>query len=631
MPVTYARPPGCWGMCVVIRTGSETLITFHLGMSGDRHDFGLRRSSFAATPNLSRRIRQKMRLFTFLLLLIVPYGAFAQGACPAGSSYLNSSGNTNNNLSSLGVKSCFYVSAAGSDSNSGTSESSAWQHAPGMPGCKGVCASTTPAPAEGFIFRGGDTWHFGNSGAAPYTGGTWTWQWSGSKGSPIYIGVDAGWYSGSSWSRPILTGDNPLTPNPGTRGDSVSNCSYQSGRLNDLWLAQALQYYILDNFELVGECNNDNNQPNGQDDYVDDNGSSNATYENLYIHGWTHTSSAVINVKAIEGGSAGMGQDTQSGMLWQYIVVDGSDSDPAGAFCNQFDGWYAVQYSVFRYVSQNVFTLLHVFHDNLIEYWYSTPPGSGHGNMFEAVNEWDGPMNAVYNNVFRHIYADPISQTAGNVGIWPEPSSGTTDYYFNNVMYDYYGGGNYFDVGQNGNSGNQGTLDVFNNTMASADGRAIMDCAAGGYAYPFVFANNLYIINGSSGAQYASYCKSSNQGSFVTELQVSPTSSSYNGSAQYAYSPTSNVSSGNGTNEGGSNQHFCAKLQGSSDPYIVAAGTACESDTTYACNYNSTNHAVNCPARQPNSRSFAGAWTIGAYESGSVGPAPPVGLTATVK
>ena len=60
-----------------------------------------------------------------------------------------------------GVTSCFYISAAGADTNSGTSESSPWLHAPGMANCSNTCRSTTPAGGEGFIFRGGDTWHFG--------------------------------------------------------------------------------------------------------------------------------------------------------------------------------------------------------------------------------------------------------------------------------------------------------------------------------------------------------------------------------------------------------------------------------------------------------------------------------------
>src|SRR5208282_1157790 len=129
--------------------------------------------------------------------------------CPSGANYFNPLTNAHGTLSSLGVTSCYYVAANGSDSNNGTSESTPWLHAPGMANCSGNCAAVTPGPGAGFVFRGGDTWHFGSS-AAPATGGTWTWQWSGSSGSPIYIGVDPAWYAGGSWARPVLTGDNPV-------------------------------------------------------------------------------------------------------------------------------------------------------------------------------------------------------------------------------------------------------------------------------------------------------------------------------------------------------------------------------------------------------------------------------------
>src|SRR6202521_3609120 len=130
-----------------------------------------------------------------------------------------------------GVGSCFYISASGADTNSGTSEATPWLHSPGMKNCSNTCAGVTPAAGLGFIFRGGDTWHFGNPSASPYAGvvtncdfnhgesaGLCLASQHGSSGNPIYYGVDPAWFSGASWSRPILTADNPLTPNPGTFG-----------------------------------------------------------------------------------------------------------------------------------------------------------------------------------------------------------------------------------------------------------------------------------------------------------------------------------------------------------------------------------------------------------------------------
>lgn len=62
--------------------------------------------------------------------------------------------------------STYFIAANGSDSNNGSSKTTPWLHAPGMPNCTGKCASTTPKPGDQFIFRGGDTWHFGNSSAS---------------------------------------------------------------------------------------------------------------------------------------------------------------------------------------------------------------------------------------------------------------------------------------------------------------------------------------------------------------------------------------------------------------------------------------------------------------------------------
>ena len=79
-------------------------------------------------------------------------------------------------------KNCYFIAASGSDTNNGTSETTPWLHAPGMQKCASNCAAVLSytsggirgsAAGLGFIFRGGDTWHFGNSGLSPYTGGTY--------------------------------------------------------------------------------------------------------------------------------------------------------------------------------------------------------------------------------------------------------------------------------------------------------------------------------------------------------------------------------------------------------------------------------------------------------------------------
>ena len=147
-------------------------------------------------------------------MLCAPLAFASGGPCPSGANYVNwQSPLIPTTLASLGVTSCYYVAANGSDSNDGASEASGhpWLHAPGMPAATGNPAALNPTGGVGIIFRGGDTWHFGNSGASPYTGGTWSWSWNGVSGAPNYIGVDPTWYSGGSWVRPLLTWDNAAT------------------------------------------------------------------------------------------------------------------------------------------------------------------------------------------------------------------------------------------------------------------------------------------------------------------------------------------------------------------------------------------------------------------------------------
>ena len=473
-----------------------------------------------------------LRFAIFFLLLLTAGRAFAQGGvCPTGATYANpATGIQATTLGSLGVTSCFYISAAGTDTNSGTSESSPWAHAPGMPNCSGVCASTTPAGGEGFVFRGGDTWHFGAT-TTPAVGGTWSWSWSGSgSSSPIYIGVDPSWYSGSSWARPIMNGDNP------TSATAVSSCAYQIGGSNQLLNWTELNYNILDNFELTGLCQNDSGSPWEHDVYLVK-GNLGNLFEHLYIHGWTHvsfSSTMTFNMEAMVGG----GQEA----VYQ-VVVDGSDSDPSGAGA-MFEGGWNISQSVFRYAAEIVVTQLHSFHDNLIEHWYQPGDGLSHGNVLESSGE---PVtnNAIYNNVFRYIGTD--LQFCGSgcsfVNIWPQPSVGYTDYFFNNVEYNTSGAiaGNFFNVGQNSNSGNQGTIDSFNNTWVNAANGAIMTCAAGGFAELLNVANNQYITNG--GSAYANCPATITETTELLQSQTTASSQGYSASSPYGYIPTSSSGS----------------------------------------------------------------------------------------
>jgi hypothetical protein len=522
-------------------------------------------------------------------------------------------------LRSAAAATTHYIAANGSDSSNGTSKTTPWAHAPGMPNCSGSCASYTPQPGDQFIFRGGDTWHFGDSSAIPYTGGTWDWGkggWSGNSANPIYIGVDQTWFSGGSGSRPILNADNP------TSTSAVGSCAHQVGSSNVLTSFASTTYVAVDNFEMTGLCQNDVNDPFAHDIYVVESAGSNNIYEHLYIHGWTALAFSCsggaghcFNLFAFLGSN-------NDGDLHLQDVVDGSDSNP-GSLGVMFGGGYDIEQSVFRYASQIVVTRSRILRDTLFEHWYAPGDNDAHGNLFEDSGSSPATVHAYYNNLARHICSDSGSCPNGLVGFWPQPDTSTTDYFFNNVFYDTNTGGNYFDIGQN--SGPQGAIILFNNTfeLPSSSGTAILQCNAAA-AHPFTAANNHYILESSSA--YSSPCTG---GTFVTELRMNHATAAadgFNASETYAYSPTSSSSpTAGGTNE----QSYCSALStaAGSDPTLSDAATACQSDTRYACTYSSTNHTVSCPARTIASR---GSWNIGAYQFGN-GPNPPTGLTAAVQ
>jgi len=182
-----------------------------------------------------------------------------------------------------------YIAANGADSNNSTSTATPWLHVPGMPNCAGNCAAYTPAAGDSFIFRGGDTWHFGNSSLTPYTGGEWlSGNWSGTAGNPIYYGVDLTWYNsgvcGASWCRPIMNGDNP------TSVTGVASCTYPATA--PFIYVMGLSTSPLNNFEFTGMCEQ-RTPGSGVATYISWGGAVDVapTYnilENLYFHGWTH-------------------------------------------------------------------------------------------------------------------------------------------------------------------------------------------------------------------------------------------------------------------------------------------------------------------------------------------------------
>jgi hypothetical protein len=531
--------------------------------------------------------------------------AFAQGgACPSGANYIDPANPSGSlvTLSSLGVTSCYYFSKSmGSDSNAGTTESNAQAHLPGMPSYTG---KITPAAGQGFILRGGDTWTASDLDLY--------WQWTGRSGSPIYIGVDLNWYSGGSWTRPVFTCGG-------------ASCSYtQNG--NAMYTDQAgIQYITVDNIEWKGLYSSTAGYPNYFSIY-----GSNNNFERNYVHGWVHASAG----SGTQDNSAAFApsQCCGGGLADKFLfnVIDGADSTGGGdSLVCFYQSPSTVAYNVCKNVSNGLEGTADSVHDN----WVGPinlcfVPGGCHQN---AIFQF-GPAASSSSPVF--IYNNVVSGNTASGGIvkfWMNGNNANTDtvYAFNNLIYNN-ASGNLINFGGH-NAVSYGTAYFFNNTVecgtdaSPGTGAGICgnDGGAGGGNMTINWINN-HFIKGDTAAPIT--CGTYNC-VFTTQLTQSLASANgqgYTSGSTYAFQPTSSGGSTIGT--GTSEQALCTRITGLNS----AAGSACQSDTGYACTYNTSGHTVSCPSRAVVARPSSTAWAVGAYQSSHPGPQPPTAVTATV-
>ena len=223
----------------------------------------------------------------------------------------------------------------------------------------------------------------------------------------------------------MVPAHNERRDNPLSTSTTLSGCAYQVPGGNNFVTFANRSYFTFDNFEFTGLCQKSTGSPFAQDVYISDGSANHALFTHIYFHGWTHVKfncgSQCFNAFMFEGGQGGGKQIY--GLQYQYSVMDGSDSDPAGAGMF-YTGMYDVSYSVFRYGAQMIGSLCHAFHDNLVEYWYDPGDGAAHGNVVECLGPEAPGTGAYYNNVVRHTNA-----SGGQVNFWLEPGTSTTDYF----------------------------------------------------------------------------------------------------------------------------------------------------------------------------------------------------------
>ena len=509
----------------------------------------------------------------------------------------------------------YYVDySSGSDSNNGTSKTSPWQHAPGMQTCTNTCSATSIKAGDSIILKGGVTW--------PNASFMWNLP-AGSTGNPVYVGVDKTWYSGSSWTRPILTaGATVISNNYNTMFNMPANVT-------------------VDNFEITGfywtsaSCSG---APYASCGIFNAGQNSGQTWENLYIHGWTHagtnasTNNGVVDIIATGGGGNSVAHDN---------VIVGTDVPGDHSVSVFFDGPPVAYNNYIKQVSSAfIVSYASSIHDNHIE-----DIGPAYCNM--PFPQYAG--TCTHENAFEDngdtgldFYNNVITNVGAGLALWIAPNPGYTAYMWNNVIYGIHDNqvldmappvysSTYCGAGATSNSYCKaaGNYIFENNTVECGDDTTQYDgcqsnigvVGSGAIANSFLFQNNHFISattagGCSSASGHASSCTFAST-NVIQTLSVA-NSQGYSSSQAFAFSPGS---SGNATVGAGSN------LMSSATGNLSTLA----SETTYSCVMGSETEAT-CPAQTTTSRPSAGSWNAGAYEysSSNQAPTPPTGLTAAV-
>ena len=248
--------------------------------------------------------------------------------------------------------------------------------------------------------------------------------------------------------------------------------------------------------------------------------------------------------------------------------------------------------------------------------------------MFNEAVE-SGSTVLMYNNVIVN------KQSGGMVTNWLTGNTSSfsgTGYVFNNVFY-LNAAGNYLNIGPH--AGSFGTWNFFNNTLECGIDSSTGVCGSGATPLTgtFNFNNNHFITSTTPAISCPGGATCNNGGANLTQSVSTANGQGYTSSQTYAFSPanSSGGTVGTGTNE----QAICTAIGSATVnglPNAAAwAQAACQSDTAYACSYNTSNHTLSCPNRTPNARPVSGAWDIGAFLYSTQNPPnPPTGLSAVV-
>jgi hypothetical protein len=520
-------------------------------------------------------------------------------------------------LGNASAATTYYVANGGLDTNNGTSKSTPWLHAPGMTGCGNTCAGYSPAPGDQIIFKGGDTWHY--SAGSP-VGLPWTFSFSGSSGNNIYVGVDMTWFDGSSWSRPVLTMDNPIS------STIVSSCTFDDTSKQAVVISGS--HVTFDNFEFTGKCWNGDPFAGS----LNISSGRNLLIEHNYFHGWSAATGSVDTHYMILGVTSAVTTNNEI----SYNVIDGSDTfhgttsaQCPGTFngppCSIGFGIYGDSYNLHDNVLNNlsngvVSNNFSTVNNNLFENMWNSYDGKTHPNVVES-------GAAALPGVPLYFYNNVLKNTHQNVTYWP--MFDTVAYEFNNVFFENDDGGGGTNVNcfmqSPATNSSKPVAYIYNNTFVGDDTTCQFNFFVGNSATPTWkgtanYQNNHFIVSATtlSAMIYCAgpaACTTTDNGHEIFQTVTVANGQGYMATNSYQPTANSNATVGAGANL----TSFCATFSPDSALCTGTSGGVSEGSGNVA---SFPGLPLAMTSRPPST-----AWNAGAYQSG---PHPPIGLTATV-
>jgi len=342
----------------------------------------------------------------------------------------------------------YYIDyASGSDTATGTSSSVPWKTAPGMANESGSRGGYSHAAGDRFIFKGGVTW--------PRACFQWSIPYSGSSDTVRdYYGVDATWYSGGSWTRPVFDFEE----------NNIASNYYGAGVL-----VSSKNYITIDNIELKRLKIPTGGDQSGCANICLLGTTSGVIVQNCLIKDWVLTDlGGTFDGAPYYSNANYYQQDKGGGGL--YVVLWGGSYDNK-CLSNEFTQSgvsFRNGYSVYGYIE----TRNNACHDTST-FHVGGGPNIAYNTLYNLGGITDSYYhpNGIYattmvGNIFGNVIYDT---TAACLPIYVDaaaPYSGATCKIYNNVIYST----GYPCISSSASSGDAttNTLYIFNNTLDSS-------------------------------------------------------------------------------------------------------------------------------------------------------------------